>query len=194
MMENKILFLIDCQNDFIDGGSLAVNDSIGKMEHLSKFIKEHKDEYSMILASVDWHPFTHCSFKVNGGIWPVHCVQHSVGAAIFKPILDAINETKLPFYALTKGTNEDHEEYSVMKNYKSNKKIHSIINSVKPSRVDFCGLAGEYCVKNSMSDFHREFHDVKIGALIPFIGSIDGGKEFSNFLYRNDNIEQITDV
>ena len=103
-MVKKVLFIIDAQRDFMDGGRLGVDNSKDKMDALAKYIRESKGKYDSILASVDWHPSTHCSFKPNGGMWPPHCVQFSTGAAIYQPILDAINESIKPLTPKKKET------------------------------------------------------------------------------------------
>jgi nicotinamidase/pyrazinamidase len=185
---SKVLILIDPQNDFIDGGSLAVNGSKAKMIALAEYINNHAKDYDFIIASADFHPFTHCSFKKNGGIWPLHCLQHSEGAAIFQPILDAIDKTGIEFHVLTKGIDEDHEEYSVLKNTKSLIHMQGLIHSHKIEEVDFCGIADIYCVKDSISDFHREFPNVKISVFPEFVGYMDEEK-FKAFLNKNEFIE-----
>ena len=191
-MKKNILFLIDCQRDFMDGGKLGVDNSTEKMDALARHIKESKGQYDAVLASVDWHPVTHCSFKPNGGMWPPHCLQHSEGAAIYEPILEAINSIGADLHVFTKGVNEDREEYSVMKNAESNKAIHSFIETHDIQSVEFAGIAGDYCVKDSVADFHREFPGVKITVLEPFCPSIDGGTALTEFLNNNDEITWAT--
>lgn len=193
MGKNKILFQIDIQNDFLDGGKLGVDGSKEKFAKYPDFIREHGKEYAAIFSSVDFHPITHCSFKQNGGIWPVHCQQHTEGAAIYQPIVDAINEIGVEHHIFTKGTDEDREEYSVMRNIKSNKEIHALVDSLGITEVDFCGIADIYCVKDSIEDFHREFPDIKINVLIDFIGFMDEEK-FNEFLLKNDSITRIDEV
>jgi nicotinamidase/pyrazinamidase len=184
----KILFLIDCQKDFMDGGKLGVDNSTKKMDELAQYIRDSKGQYDAVLASVDWHPNTHCSFKPNGGMWPPHCLQYSEGAAIYEPILNAIDEIGVDFHVFTKGVNEDREEYSVMKNGASNKAIHAFIDSNSVEAADFAGIAGDYCVKDSVADFHREIPNVTITVLEPFCPSIDGGTALLEFLKKNDEI------
>lgn len=190
----RVLFIIDGQYGFLDGGELGVNGSIDKMDALAKYIKETKGIYDYYFASVDWHPITHCSFKPNGGIWPPHCQQHSKSAAIYQPILDAIDSIGAEMQFFTKGLDESREEYSVVKNIESNKKLHAYIDNMDIDRVDFCGVAGDYCVLDSMSDFHREFPSTKINAILPFIASIDGGTKLLDFLHKNENIGIIDNV
>lgn len=185
-MEKKILFIIDAQYDFIDGGKLGVAGSEKKMLNLADYIREHGKEYEHIFASVDWHLSTHCSFKENGGIWPTHCVQHTIGAAIFSPITEAINEIKADFHVFTKGDDEDREEYSIMKNIKSFTEISRILKNNDIKHVDFCGIADIYCVKDSIEDFHRALPDIEIGVLTKYIGNMDEEK-FNEYLSKSDS-------
>lgn len=193
MKEKKALVIIDPQNDFIDGGKLGVNGSRDKMLALADFIRRNAINYDFVVATADFHPITHCSFVKNGGTWPVHCLQHSEGAAIFEPILNAIEEAGIELHILTKGVDEDHEEYSVLKNRSSKKALTALINAHEITEVDFCGIADIYCVKDSMMDFHREFPKVRVGVYPEFVGNMDE-KEFMNFLYRNEYIETIEDT
>lgn len=155
-MKKKILIIVDPQYDFIEGGSLAVEGGRDALCHLINYIKEHYKEYDYVIITADWHPITHCSFKANGGIWPNHCVQHSHGAAIFQPILDILNELKVDYNILTKGCDEDHEEYSVFKNELSRKYLENI-ESQGIDCVDYSGLALNYCVKDSIVDGKKVF-------------------------------------
>jgi nicotinamidase/pyrazinamidase len=184
----KLMYLgIDNQNGFREGGNLAVNGGIKCCEAQAEHLKKHKNDYAGDGETVDWHLPSHCSFKENGGIWPNHCEQFTHDAAINQTLYDVL-KTCPNFTVFTKGCDEDHEEYSVLKNTESNKKLHSLIQAHEIEQVDFAGIAGDYCVKDSMADFHREFPEVTIRALKPFIASIDGGKAFDEFLAKNDSI------
>ena len=81
-----------------------------------------------------------------------------------------------------------------MRNEESNKKIHTLIDALGITDVDFCGIAGDYCVKDSIDDFHREFHNIHINAIMPFVASIDGGKTFDEYLDKCDSINRIDKV
>jgi nicotinamidase/pyrazinamidase len=188
MKSVKVLFGIDIQNDFLDGGKLGVDGSTEKFDKLPEYIRNNGKEYAAIFLSADFHPITHCSFKQNGGIWPVHCQEHTIGAAIYQPIVDSINDVGVECHVFTKGTDEDREEYSVMRNHKSNKNIHALVESLGVTEVDFCGIAGDYCVKDSIEDFHREYPNIKINVIDSFVASIDGGKTFDEFVAKNDYI------
>lgn len=194
MKKVKVLFRIDVEYDFLDNGKLGVAGSKEKFDKMPAYIYEHGKEYASIWDSADTHPITHCSFKQNGGIWPVHCQEHTMGAAIYQPIIDAVNDLGIDHHVFTKGNDEDREEYSVMRNHKSNKEIHALVESLGVTEVDFCGIAGDWCVKDSIDDFHREFPNIKINVLMPFVASIDGGKTLDEYLAKNESITRIDNV
>lgn len=173
----KILILIDCQYDFLDGGNLGVDGSIEIMNRLIDYLKEHYKEYSGFYFTVDWHMPTHCSFKENGGIWPPHCIQHSKGAAIYQPLLDFMEAYKIEYTVLTKGTNEDREEYSVFKNPISSTYLKAVCKAEKVEEVDFVGIALNYCVRDSSLDSKKVFTDSKIRVLKDFCPSIGDGSD-----------------
>jgi len=68
----KALLIIDVQNDFIKGGTLAVPDS----EQVIPVINDLMEKFNLILATQDWHPRKTAHFEE----WPVHCVAGSKGA------------------------------------------------------------------------------------------------------------------
>ena len=187
-MDNKILIIIDPQNDFILG-SLSVNGAIEAMNKLSNFIIEHGRQYSKIVLTADWHPITHCSFIENGGKWPIHCVQFSIGASLYEPIMNALKEIEADYTILTKGLNEDREEYSIFKNPTSCDKIMAICNDVK--NIDMCGIAYDVCLFDSAKDALRALPNANIHILKEFSPSIseEGAKNVDNFV---KNFERIT--
>ena len=92
MKLKKALLIVDVQNDFCPGGALAVpgGDKIGPA--INKYIRIFAKKKLPIFASRDWHPIRTKHFKDFGGVWPVHCLQNSRGAA-FHPKLKLPKET-----------------------------------------------------------------------------------------------------
>ena len=80
MGSRSALLLIDIQVDFCPGGALAVNEGDTIIGPLNGLIGKCREKEISIFATRDWHPEDHSSFKKNGGIWPVYCVQDSHGA------------------------------------------------------------------------------------------------------------------
>ena len=186
----KALFVIDVQKDFLDGGKLGVNGSIKMLNDLPEFIEKHGKDYDLVVATVDWHPVTHCSFKQNGGIWPPHCLQHSEGAAIYEPVLDAINNHTKFSIILTKGTDEDKEEYSIFKNTLSNDKLNALFMVNEIEEVDVVGIAYDYCVADSVKDGLRAFPNVKFNVIKKFCPAIadESANEFTKFIENTERV------
>lgn len=187
-MGRKILICVDPQYDFIEGGSLGVDGAREAMNRLVEFIKAHYKEYDLIIFTADWHLPSHCSFKDNGGIWPCHCVEYSQGAAIYQPLLDALDDVKRDYDVLTKGCDEDHEEYSIFKNVISCSFLKALNKTNEISIVDVAGIAGDYCVLQTIDDGLREFPNATFNVLLPCVASIDGGKALDDFINENERV------
>ena len=177
----KLLLLIDCQNDFIDG-SLAVAGAPEAMNELAHYIAQNADEYSAIAATLDWHPYNHSSFAryCPEGPWPVHCVQPTVGAALFQPIVDATQGREIHFF--TKGNNIATEEYSIFANPENGPALAKFISDGAFEQIDVCGLCGDYCVLNSLKGLVENGFESLINVLLPYTPSIDDGSTLRNYL------------
>ncbi|MDO5618364.1 isochorismatase family protein [Kocuria sp.] len=80
---NTALIVVDLQNDFCEGGSLAVTGGAATAAAISEYIEDHHADYAAIVATQDWHvdPGTHFSQDPDYvDTWPVHCVADSTGA------------------------------------------------------------------------------------------------------------------
>ena len=75
------LILVDVQNDFMPGGSLAVPDGDKIIPVLNRYLTLFHTHGLPIFATRDWHPPDHCSFQQQGGPCPPHCVAGTPGAA-----------------------------------------------------------------------------------------------------------------
>jgi nicotinamidase/pyrazinamidase len=116
----RILLVIDVQNDFCPGGSLAVADGQKIIPHINLLMT--RGRFAAVIATQDWHPAGHVSFagthgkkpfaaiRVNYGeqvLWPEHCVQGTAGAE-FHPALD----TRPVRFIVRKGCRRDVDSYS----------------------------------------------------------------------------------
>ena len=182
----RLLLLIDVQYDFING-SLAVEGAPAVMDNLAKYIAEKpKGTFDSIVMTADNHPYEHSSFKVNGGIWPVHCVQHSHGASIYQPVFEAVKNQFPKAVVLTKGDDIAIDEYSIMANKASAKKLLDIIEDNGIEEIYVAGLCGDYCVGNSIKDLVEAGHGEKIRVLKRFIGNIDDGTTLHNIMAEHN--------
>ena len=167
----KTLIIIDFQKDFISG-SLAVPNAVEAEDAIVNYIKEHHKELKNVLFTVDWHRPKHCSFKNNGGIWPVHCVQYSEGAGISDKLINTCIEFNIPINVFKKGNITDVEEYGAFQyiydlGTENNSfitvenKMHQLQYIDTPDIV-ICGLAGDYCVKESITNLLKYTGRIKL--------------------------------
>lgn len=137
------LVVVDVQNDFVAGGSLAVPHGDQVVPVLNRYIQAFDVAGLPVFATRDWHPADHCSFKAQGGTWPVHCVAGTPGAA-FVPAL------VLPASAsiVSKATQRDRDAYSGF----AGTDLESSLHHRRVERVFVGGLATDYCVLNTVRD------------------------------------------
>ncbi len=155
------LILTDIQNDFVPGGALPVSQG-GQIVPLLNRIQSHFD---LVVATQDWHPANHESFAANHPakkpgdvidleglrqiLWPVHCVQNTVGAA-FVPALEMQQVTEV----FQKGTDPRIDSYSGFFD-NGNRRVTGLSDFLKARHVRdvfIAGLATDYCVKFSALD------------------------------------------
>src|SRR2546423_11386408 len=96
----QALILVDIQNDFCPGGSLAVREG----DQIVPIVNELQKRFDLIVATKDWHPQGHSSFET---LWPPHCVQGKPGAE-FLPALDTTRIAR----TFLKGTDMKVDSYS----------------------------------------------------------------------------------
>lgn len=182
----KMLMIVDPQYDFING-SLPVGGSEDAMNALAKWVNENKSNFDVIVITTDWHPTTHCSFNDNGGEWPVHCVQHSHGAAIYQPILNVLKD--VDYAVMEKGLNEDREEYSIWKNHVSNIHLHAMVRANGITDINIAGLAGNICVLNSLKDGVKELPNVNFHFMKEFSPCIGEGTEVDEYIKTTERVD-----
>ena len=74
---------VDVQNDFaLPTGSLSVHDGESVIEPLNNLNTWTREQGGQVIMTQDYHPPTTAHFAINGGTWPVHCVQETPGAQL----------------------------------------------------------------------------------------------------------------
>jgi nicotinamidase/pyrazinamidase len=137
------LLVVDVQNDFCPGGALAIKEGDQVVPLLNTLVREFVELGFPVFFSRDWHPSNHCSFKMQGGTWPPHCVQGSNGAAFHPKMIVPKGST-----IISKGTEPDQEAYSAFQGT-------DLASRLRKSETDVLvvgGLATDYCVLNSVLD------------------------------------------
>lgn len=158
MSNNAALLIIDVQNDFCPGGSLAVPHGDRVIEPLNSIATAFAVAGLPVIASRDWHPVITKHFKAYGGVWPVHCVQETPGAA-FHPDLNLPDGTQV----VTKGNDPDSDSYSAFDGIDMhNVLLGQLLASLNVSHLIIGGLATDYCVKTTVLDALKAGFDVTL--------------------------------
>lgn len=150
----RALFIVDVQNDFTEGGALGVAGGDAVATGVTAHLAAHAGEYSVIVASRDWHD----PESDNGGhialsgdpdfvdTWPVHCVAGTPGAE-YDPGLSTAAVTHhvrkgqgVPAYSLFEGTTDAGE------------RVSDVLTAHGVTEVDVTGIATDHCVRASALD------------------------------------------
>jgi nicotinamidase/pyrazinamidase len=163
-MIDAALIVIDVQNDFCPGGSLAVEGG----DRILPVVNSLARKFRRVIATKDWHPADHVSFasqheghepmetiKVDGRdqiLWPDHCVQTTKGAE-FHPDFD----THPVDLIVHKGTNPGLDSYSAFfeNDHKTPTGLEGYLKSLDISTVYIVGLAADVCVYFSAMDARK---------------------------------------
>lgn len=137
----EALIIVDMQKDFMPGGTLPVPNGDMIIPRIEEYIELFKKRNALIVATRDWHPENHISFKEYGGLWPKHCIQNTEGAEfVVKLPKDAI--------IISKADRPDREAYSGFEGTN----LEKILKGKGVKRVYICGVATEYCVRATALD------------------------------------------
>ena len=138
----RALLVVDVQNDFCPGGSLAVERGDEVVAPLNRLIEEFLERGEPVYKSRDWHPAKTKHFADYGGTWPVHCVQNTRGAEFHPDLLDDPR-----IRVVSKGTG-DEDQYSAF----DGTSLADELRAQGVTEVWVGGLATDYCVKDTVLD------------------------------------------
>jgi nicotinamidase/pyrazinamidase len=145
----RALLVVDVQNDFCEGGSLAVDGGAAVAAAITEHLRARRGDYALVVASRDWHD----ADGDNGGhfavepdyaaTWPAHCVAGTAGAD-YHPALDPslidVHVRKgagRPAYSAFEGRDE------------SGRSTADILRDARVGALDVVGIATDYCVLQS---------------------------------------------
>jgi nicotinamidase/pyrazinamidase len=159
----KALLVVDVQNDFCEGGSLAVSGGAAVAKKISDYIKVA--DYDLVVASRDWHD----SDNNNAGhfaelgvepdyknSWPIHCVANSQGANYHPNLeLDLIQEH------IFKG--QGSHGYSAFEGVtEEGGTLGQLLKLKGVNQLDVVGIATDHCVLASALDAKKLGLDVRV--------------------------------
>ena len=149
------LLVVDVQNCFLPGGSLAVKDGDQVIPVINKIAKG----FAHVVMTQDWHTAGHVSFASSHGgkkpfetvdlkygkqvLWPDHCVQGTDGAALSKDL--SVPQAQL---IIRKGFHKDVDSYSAFTEAdgKTTTGLANYLKAHKLKRLFVTGLATDFCV------------------------------------------------
>jgi len=164
------LVIVDVQNDFADpAGSLSVAGGAAIVPVVSAEARAATRAGAFVAYTQDWHPESTPHFAKDGGIWPVHCLADSWGAA-FHPGLAVVGPS------VRKGANgEDGYSGFTMRDPTSGAttptELEALLRVRGIGRVVVCGLATDYCVVATALDAVRLGFETEL--LLDGIAAVD---------------------
>ena len=158
-MESKAaLLIVDVQNDFCPGGALQITNGDRVVEPINRAAQLFAAAGLPVLASRDWYPPTTRHFRNFGGIWPVHCVQGTMGAA-FHPALRLPEGTVV----LSKGINPELDGYSAFEGVTvDGEMLEEVLRELQVRKLYISGLATDYCVLCTTREALRNGFEVTV--------------------------------
>jgi nicotinamidase/pyrazinamidase len=138
------LILVDIQNDFCPGGALAVQEG----DKVVDVVNNLMPVFPLVIATQDWHPANHISFKEQGGIWPPHCIENTCGAELHPEL----NQKEIDLY-FHKAFNAYEDSYSGFDGVDTEgNSLLDVLNGKSIRTLYITGLATDYCVKETALD------------------------------------------
>ncbi len=156
------LIVVDIQNDFAHpNGSLRVPHADRVIAQANAAITDASVHGALVAYTQDWHPEHTPHFERDGGIWPVHCVGDSWGAAWHSDLTVGAGPV------VRKGVDGD-DGYSgfttrdPQSGHTTATALEQILREAGVTRCIVVGLASDYCVKETALDAHRLGFDVVV--------------------------------
>ena len=149
---DSALILVDIQNDFCPGGTLAVNEG----DQIVPIVNSLISEFPLVISTQDWHPTNHISFKAQGGPWPPHCVQGSRGAELHSAL-----RTDTVAHYFRKAASPGKDDYSEFEGKDDqDRSLDRVLKSHGVKKLYVVGLATDYCVLETVLDGLRYGYEV----------------------------------
>ena len=163
----RALIVVDVQNDFCEGGALAVRGGA----RIMPLINQLSERFAKVIVTQDWHTPDQISFASNHPgaapfteievaygrqmLWPDHCLQGTPGADFHR---DAAPTVDKAMAVIRKGYNPAVDSYSGFfeNDHRTPTGLAGLLRELGVTRVFLCGLAFDYCVRFTAEDAVRE--------------------------------------
>lgn len=179
---------------YVNGGEIAVNNTVN-------FINDYHDNINEVIFTVDFHNYILESYKEPNIEWPAHCMAYSEDAGIVTELIEVCMKYNLPIKVFIKGNSEgQHTEYGAFEKIGTycyeNGDLDIVVNNrkndcpinIKSDNLVVCGIAGDYCVLNTIKNLLKYQGPVKLNISVfnNGIASIDGGTAINQFISENN--------
>ncbi len=147
-MTRRALIIVDVQNDFTEGGSLAVAGGTGVAEAITEHVRAHRGEYVAVVGTRDWHvdPGHHFAEQPDYvDTWPAHCVVGTDGVELHPRL-----ERKPIEAVFDKG--EHAAAYFGFEGRSDGVPLADWLRAHGVDAVDVVGIATDHCVRATALD------------------------------------------
>lgn len=157
------LLVVDVQNDFADpAGNLHVSGGDEVVHAVNAEVAAARAAGATIVYTQDWHPPSTPHFDTDGGVWPVHCVRDTWGAALH-PDLEVVDDAPV----VRKGVDgeDGYSGFSVrdpISGEEEETELGRLLDEAGTRRVVVTGLAGDVCVRATALDARARGHEVVV--------------------------------
>jgi nicotinamidase/pyrazinamidase len=166
------LIVVDLQNDFADpAGSLSVSGAEALIPVINAELERATEAGATIVYTQDWHPEMTPHFERDGGTWPIHCVHDTWGAALhpsLRVVADGLRVRK------GVGGEDGYSAFTVRDPVSGEARATELEARLRErgiERVVVCGLATDYCVKETALDACRLGFETTV--LTDAVGAVD---------------------
>jgi nicotinamidase/pyrazinamidase len=163
--DGDVLLIVDPSRDLFPGGTMPVTEADAIVPIINRWIVTFRDARAPIVASLDWHPPQTVHFMDFGGEWPPHCLAGTEGAFphpdlfLLPPDDPVIGDLTAAgeFTYVFKGFNPNDDGHSAFDGKTfidgmGEVTLLEYLALIGAARLFVCGLATEYCVRNTVLD------------------------------------------
>jgi nicotinamidase/pyrazinamidase len=188
LCKGDVLLIVDVQNDFLPGGALPVPDGAAIIPMLDAYGEKFDHCGLPVMATRDWHPPDHCSFREQGGPWPPHCVAGTHGAELASTLA-------LPRHSeiVSKAKARGRDAYSA---FQGTALAHKL-KGLHCKRLFIGGLATDYCVRATALDALAEgFETILLEDAIRAVDvqAGDGARAIAEVVARGGRLARLSEV
>jgi nicotinamidase/pyrazinamidase len=151
----RALLVVDVQNDFCPGGSLAVDGGDRVAAAISRWSRDHAADHDLLITSRDLHVAPGEHFAAEGvapdyaTTWPRHCVAGTAGADYHPDLrVQPDVEIRKGAHAAAFSAFEGHAE--------DGRSLLEVLRAMDVAEVQVCGIATDHCVRATALDARRQ--------------------------------------